>query len=193
MATAPPSRLLTADDLMAMPDDGNAYELVKGRLIRMPPSALASSIVAMTLGILVGSFVRLHKLGLCSGEGGGTRLASDPDTVRAPDFMFYSRARLPEGGVPLQGYLGAPDLAVEVLSPTDRFARIVEKALDYLAAGTRLVWVVDPDVRSVVVFRPGREPETLSGDAALDGEGVLPGFTLPLAELWQGLAEQEQA
>lgn len=189
MATAPPTGLLTADDLMDLPDDGNQYELVRGRLVRMPPSALASSIVAMTLGAIVTTFVRLHKLGRCSGEGGGTRLAADPDTVRAPDFMFYSNARLPAKGVPRRGYLSAPDLAVEVLSPSDSFAKIVEKALEYLAAGTRLVWVIDPDARAVVIFRPGGEPQTLTGDAVLDGEDVLPGFSLPLAELWDGLEE----
>jgi Uma2 family endonuclease len=192
MATAPPTGLLTADDLMDLPDDGNQYELVRGRLVRMPPSALASSIVAMTLGAVVTAFVRLHKLGRCSGEGGGTRLASDPDTVRAPDFMFYSNARLPARGVPRRGYLSAPDFAVEVLSPSDSFAKITAKAIEYLAAGTRLVWVVDPDARAVVIFRPGREPETLGGDAVLDGEDVLPGLSLSLAELWEGLEEVEQ-
>ncbi len=165
MATAPPDRLLTADELMEMPDDGHLYELVKGRRVRVPPSASASSLVAMTLAIIAGGFVRLHKLGFCIGEGGGIKLASDPDTVRAPDFAFFSTPRMPVGGFPLRGYGGAPDLAVEVLSPSNRFGDILAKVAEYLAAGVRLVWVVDPAARSVTVFRPGREPEPGDQDA----------------------------
>jgi Uma2 family endonuclease len=192
MATAPPDRLLTAEDLTELPDDGCRYELVKGRLVRMPPAASASSLVAMILGWRVMSFVRQHALGSCLGADGGVRLGSNPDTVRAPDFAFFSQARLP-GGVPPSGYLGAPDLAVEVLSPTDRFGDVLVKVAEYLAAGVRLVWVIDYRSRSAFVFRPDRGYDTLTGDAQLDGEDVLPGFRLPLSVLWEGLAEEEPA
>ena len=155
----------------------------------MPPSFSASSFVAMTLGALVTVFVRLHKLGVCTMADGGVKLASNPDTVRAPDFAFFSKERLPTG-VPPRGYLGPPDLAVEVVSVTDRLTDVVKKAKEYLGAGTRLVWVIEPATRAALVFHPGREPDHVEGDATLEGEDVLPGFSLPLSELWQGLAEE---
>jgi Uma2 family endonuclease len=191
MATTSPDRLLTAEDLFDMPDDGNLYELVEGRLVQVPPSYSAASLVAMTLAVIVGSFVRLHRLGICLGEGGGVRTKRNPDSVRAPDFSFIRADRVPPGGLPWRYYVESPDLAVEVVSPTDRFAKLVSKAKEYLAAGTRLVWIIDPDERAVVVFHPGVEPITLIGDAILDGEDVLPGLRIPLADLWEGLEPAE--
>lgn len=97
MATVPADRLLTAEDLPTIPDDGYRYELVEGRLIRMPPPFTISGLVAMTLGAIAPSFVRLHQLGSRVGADGGVKLRSDPDTVRAPDFAFFWRARFPNG------------------------------------------------------------------------------------------------
>lgn len=191
MTTAPPDRLLSAEELAHLPDDGYRYELVRGRLVRMPPNFTSSSMVATTIAIIVGAFVRLHKLGVCSGVDGGVQTERDPDTVRAPDFAFFRKDRLPPSGVPRRGYLHTPDLAVEVMSPSDRFARLVAKAEEYVAAGTTLVWLVLPDERAVLVYRRGRPTRTLDGDALLDGEDVLPGFTLALPDLWEGLAENE--
>jgi Uma2 family endonuclease len=191
MATRQPDRLLTAEDLFDLPDDGNLYELVEGRLVRVPPSCSAASLVAVTLLLSIGAFVRRHKLGICLGEGGGVRTRRNPDTVRAPDISFISKERIPPGGLPPRYYVDSPDLAVEVLSPSDRFVNVLRKVQEYLAAGTRLVWVIIPAERSAVVFRPGAAPRILSGDATLDGEDVLPGFTLPLADLWDELADME--
>lgn len=192
MATMQPERLLTAEEVFELPDDGNRYELVEGRLVRVPPEFFSSGVVAMTLATLVNAFVRQHRLGLCGGEAAGIKTRSDPDTVRAPDFTFISRERLPPGGIPARWYPTTADLVVEVLSPTDRFVNVLRKVQEYLAAGARLVWVINPAERSAVVFRPHAAPQILSGDAALDGEDVLPGFTLPLAELWEGLAPEQQ-
>lgn len=191
MATVPADRLLTAEDLPTIPDDGYRYELVEGRLIRMPPPFTISGLVAMTPGAIVTSFVRLHQLGYCVGADGGVKLRSDPDTVRALDFAFFRRARFPNG-MPRRGYVDAPNLAVGVVSVSDRLIDVIMKVQDYLAAGTRLVWVIEPPARGAIVFRPGREPETLSGAAALEGEDLLPGFRLPLPDLWEGLAEDAE-
>jgi Uma2 family endonuclease len=192
MTAAPPDKLLTAEDLFVLPDDGNLYELVNGRLVLVPPSFYSSSMVAMTLAVIVGSFVRAHKLGICAGESGGVITTRDPDSVRAPDFSFVSSARVPAGGVPRRHYFDSPDLVVEVMSPSDRLSNLFRKIEEYLAAGSRLAWLIIPDERAAFVFHPGQPPAVLTGDAALDGEDVIPGFSVPLTELWAGLADEEQ-
>ena len=191
MATMQPERLLTAEEFFELPKDDGRYELVEGRLVRMPPEFFSASMIAMTLARIVSTFVHIHKLGICGGEAGGVRTKSGPDTVRAPDFTFISNDRLPPGGIPLRWYPTAADLVVEVLSPTDRFVNVLRKVQEYLAAGVRLVWVINPSERSAVVFRPSTPPEIITDDGALDGEDVLPGFRLPLADLWEGLAPED--
>lgn len=183
MTTAPPDRLLTAEEFGERVDDGHDYELVKGRLVEVPPSFYISSVVATAIAILVGSVVRLHKLGIRGGEGGGVKTGAGPDTVRAPDFSFMSKERIPAGGLPRRLYLPSPDLAVEVRSPTAHVSDLIDKVYEYLDAGTRLVWLVLPDERAVMVFRSNRRPVKLKGEAALEGEDVLPGFSVPLPEL----------
>lgn len=181
MAT-PSERLMTADELMALPDDGMRHELDEGRLVSVPPSGYKSSRVGSLLGVLLGGFIRLHRLGIFAGLDGGLRLRSQPDTVRAPDFSFVSQSRVVDSG---SGYFpGAPDLAVEVLSPSDRFSKVLQKVREYLAAGTRLVWIVDPEDRSVVVFRADGSTTLLGEHDSLAGEDVIPGFTLTLTEIW---------
>jgi Uma2 family endonuclease len=175
---------MTADELLRMPDDGWKYELVRGELIRMSPSGSRSSIVSSNIRNQMGPFVTQRRLGLCGDADWGFRLASNPDVVRAPDIAFVRAERVPEDGIPAGYWPGAPDLAVEVLSPSDRFAEVLEKVQDYLAAGARLVWVIDPEARTATVFRPGGIPETVGADGELSGEDVLPGFILRLAEVW---------
>lgn len=184
MTNDPAGRLLTAGDLMRLPDDGYQYELEEGRLIRVPPSGPLASVVAMTIATLLNVFVRSHRLGIVGGADFGLILARDPDTVRAPDVAFYRAERIPPGGIPATYWDLAPDLAVEVLSPSNRRGRVLKKVGEYLDAGTRLVWVVDPRRRTAVVYRPKGEPAIFGEDGVLDGEDVLPGFTLPLAEVW---------
>jgi Uma2 family endonuclease len=133
---------------------------------------------------LIGNFVAEHRLGVVGGADFGILLARGPDTVRAPDVVFYRADRLPAGGIPSTYWELAPDLAVEVLSPSDRRGKVLKKVGEYLDAGTHLVWVVDPRRRTAVVYRPEGEPTILGADGILDGEDVLPGFRLALAEVW---------
>jgi Uma2 family endonuclease len=184
MANAPAERLMTAADLMHLPDDGYRYELEEGKLIRMPPPGPLASIVALTIARLIGNFVAEFRLGVVGGADFGFQLARDPDTVRAPDAAFYRADRLPAGGIPATYWELAPDLAVEVLSPSDRRGKVLKKVGEYLDAGARLVWVIDPVRRTAVVYRPEGEPTILGADGVLDGEDVLPGFALPLADVW---------
>jgi Uma2 family endonuclease len=110
-------------------------------------------------------------------------LKRGPDVVRAPDVWFVRADRVPADGIPVSFWPGAPDLAIEVLSPTDRVGAVLRKVREYLDAGVRLVWVIDPEARTAGVFRPGRTEHFIDDDRILDGEDVLPGFTLPLREV----------
>ncbi len=191
-ASPAPGSVMTADELERLPDDGHMYELDEGRLVVLSPAAYWSGIVAAALGSVIGPFIRLHRLGTFAGPDGGLLLARAPDTVRAPDFSYVRRERL-TGGVPRRGFFaGAPDFAIEVLSPTDRFAAVSRKVHQYLAAGTLLVWVVDPDARTVVIFRPGQVPRIVGEDGVLDGEDLLPGFSLDLAAFWAELDQETE-
>ena len=119
---------------------------------------------------------------LGSGET-GFRLEHDPDTVRAPNVWFVRAGRVPTGEAGTHFFLGPPDLAVEVLSPSDRYRDVMAKVRDYLAAGTPLVWVIDPIGRSAAIFRAGGAAHLLGEDGILDGGDVPPGFTVPLKDL----------
>ena len=182
MATSPTQDLMTVEEFMRLPDDGQRHELDEGRLVCMPPSAFKSGHVAALVLIRLGRFAMEHDLGVVVGPDAGVLLRRGPDTVRAPDVSFVRGGRVVDTGI---GYFpGAPDLAVEVLSPSDRYAAVVRKVSQYFAAGTRLVWVLDPYTRTAAVHHPGGEVIELAEDGVLDGEDVLPGFRLPLAEVW---------
>ena len=182
MGSAHGLNLLTVEDLIRLPDDGQFHELDEGRLVCMPPAAFVSSQVAMLLLVRLGAYVLQHGLGIFAGEGGGLVLGRNPDTVRAPGISFIRAERVVDTG---RGYFeGAPDLAVEVLSPSDRYSAVSRKVSQYLAAGTLLVWVVDPFNRTVAVYRANGEVIELPEDGVLDGEDVVPGFRLSLTEIW---------
>jgi Uma2 family endonuclease len=183
---------MTADDLLRMPRGmGVRYEVVEGRLICMSPSGAASGLVSGNTFTVVCSFVREHGLGMCGGEAMGFRIASDPDTVRAADVAFIRKERLPAGGVTRRFWAGAPDLVVEVISPTDRFGEVLKKVQQWLDGGVTLAWVLDPDARTGTRFRAGEPPISVGEDGVLDGEDVLPGFQLRLAEVWVDVAADE--
>jgi Uma2 family endonuclease len=176
--------LMTAEGLLHMPDDGWSYELDRGELIRMSPAGSRAGIVTFRVSLRFGSFVEQHQLGVCGSAEWGFRLSSNPDTVRAPDVGFVRAERISVGGIPEGYWSGAPDLAIEVLSPTDRFADLLVKVQEYLTAGTRLVWVIDPEARKAFIFRPSQAPEIVDADGELSGEDVVPGFVLHLTEVW---------
>ncbi len=185
MANAPAERLFSTEDLLALPDDGaHEFELVRGTLVPMPPPDWHSSAVASNVIIAMGSFVKQRRLGVCLGADGGFILEHDPDTVRIPDCSFIRAERVereaPERGI----WPGAPDLAVEVLSPSNRFTAMIEKVEDYLSAGVRLVWVIDPEARVAFSYAPNRPVLRVPENGTLSGEDVIPGFSLSLAEIW---------
>jgi Uma2 family endonuclease len=133
---------------------------------------------------LLGSFVRPRRLGVVYAGDSGFVLARKPDTVRGPDVAFVSAERQRQVGSASPYFPGAPDLAIEVLSPGDRVSEVVGKVSDYLAAGCRLVWVVDPVREQVQVFRSPLTPRSVARDELLDGEDVVPGFRVALSEIF---------
>jgi Uma2 family endonuclease len=178
-----PGELVTANDLLTLEESGKSTELVRGKLVvREPPSTYHGRVQGI-LHVLVGSYVRTHALGAVFGQDTGFKIASDPDTVRAPDLAFVDRARAAH--IARRGYAAlAPDLVAEILSPDDRPGEVLAKVGDWLEAGVRLAWVIDPDRRFATVYRDDGSVMTVSSDADVDGEAVLPGFSFRLSELF---------
>jgi Uma2 family endonuclease len=181
---------MTVNDLDHLPDDGWQYELVDGRLVRMPlGGGEASGIAAILLGALI-TFVRAHKLGWVTGADGGYDFSAlgQPDTELGPDVAFVRADQVPTRTSPeyARAWPVAPDLAVEVASPNQYRPEMAAKAQRYLAAGVRLVWVIWPRYQQVDVWRPDdTEARTVLTSAdTLDGLDVVPGFTFPVAELF---------
>ena len=176
--------LMTAEQLMRMPKDGHRYELVSGELRTMSPTGAQHAALIWRLAELLGPFVRKHDLGLGMGGDPGFVLSRDPDTVLAPDVAFISRERLATNPAGPAFWRGAPDLAVEVMSPNDRVHEVDEKAKAWIEAGVRMVWVVNPAWRTVTVYRSATDLKTLTEDSDLDGQDVLPGFRCRVADLF---------
>lgn len=176
------TKLMTAEDLECMEGDGWRHELIRGELIQMPPASHLHSLIAAWIVTLLNLHVRSHHLGHVTGADGGYVLSRNPDIVVAPDAAFVAADRLPEE---IPTYLElAPDLAVEVVSPSDRMYDVTDKVNLYLNAGTQLVWVVQPKLQSVTVHYPDCTTKTFTAAESLDGGDVLPGFQLSLAELF---------
>lgn len=175
---------MTAEQLLTLDLPNTSTELVRGRLIvREPPSTYHGRLQS-TLNVLVGSHVLKHQLGAVFGQDTGFRIASDPDTVRAPDLAFVTRDRV--ALITPRGYAAlAPDLVVEIISTGDRPGEVLAKVAEWLEAGVRLVWVIDPDRRVASVYRSDGSVTAVAPDGNLDGEGVLPGFLCALSEVFE--------
>jgi Uma2 family endonuclease len=183
MTTATTPKLLTAEEFMKLPDppDGSRQELVRGVIVTMPPPGGRHGACCVKAVRLIGNYVEERGLGHVCCNDTGFISERGPDTVRGPDVSFWSKERLAE--MP-DGYPELPpDLVVEVVSPSDHFSRVQGKARHYVERGVRLVWVVDPEDRSVTVYRPGRQANILVEKDTLSGEDVLPGFSCLVAQL----------
>jgi Uma2 family endonuclease len=183
MATVEAKTRYTPADLLAMSDEKN-YELVDGQLVELSVGAF-SSWVAGRLHFLISRFLEQNRIGLVWPEGTGCQCFPDsPDRVRKPDTLFISRGRLSDEK--LTGYIPiAPDLVVEVVSPNDIVYELEEKIAEYLHAGVRLVWVVDPERRTVRIHRADGSIGWARESDSLDGEDVLPGFRCGVGEIFE--------
>lgn len=175
-------KLLTADDLLRMPDDDFRYELIDGELCTMAPAGSQHGRVVLNVTTPLHRFVRENDLGVVFAAETGFKLRADPDTVRAPDAAFVAKQRFAQVG-DVSGYWpGAPDLAIEVLSPGDRFSEVEEKIFDWLDAGTRLVIVLDPRKRTATAYRSRASIRVHTDAEMLDASDVVPGWLLRVAE-----------
>lgn len=177
--------LLTVEDLYALPDDGKKYELQAGMLVSEPLPGTRHGHVAAHVAALLDIHVRRHRLGVVLTNDSGFILSRSPDTVRGPDVAFVSRRRFDDLPDTSKAFPGAPDLAVEVLSPSNTSAGIHTKVAEYLAAGTRCVWVIDSAAETVARHRPLVDPRTFAGSDVLDGEDVVPGFRVKVSDLFE--------
>jgi len=170
--------LMTADELQRMPDDGYRYELVHGELRKMSPAGNRHSIIALRIGAKLLIHVIANDLGEVTGADGGFLIIRNPDTVRLPDVGFIRRER----AVVTDGFFdGPPDLAIEVISPSDTYTEVEEKTQGWLRAGTRAVIVVNPRTKSARIHRAGTS-EALTD--ALAADDVVPGWRMPLSEVF---------
>ena len=185
-APRPPTRptTMTADDLLAMPDDGFRYELVRGELRKMSPPGWFHGKYELAIGSSLRVFARANRLGDAATET-GFRLADDH--VRAPDAAFVRKERVEAmGSAYTPGFFpGPPDLAVEVISPSDRYRNVDEKIADWLAAGTLAVIVVNPRNRTVGIHRPQAEVIVLNEGDILEVQDVVPGWRMPVREIFE--------
>lgn len=179
------TQLITAEELERMPQDDAHVELVKGEVVKMTPAGYAHGKIAQRIGSRLLVFVEEHKLGeICAAETGFI-LSRNPDTVRAPDVAFVSSGRDAQQTRSEGFFDGAPDLAAEVVSPNDRDEDIEEKVLDFLRAGTKLVWVIHPRTKTITAYRSLTNIRVLTQDDTLDGDDVLPGFDVPVKEIFK--------
>jgi Uma2 family endonuclease len=177
------TKQITVEEFERMPLEG-VWELVDGELVELSPSAEESSNVSANIVILVGQHVRANRLGRVYTAEGGFVLFPDRATVRAPDVAFVRADRAPHGTARKHFARLAPDLAVEVLSPCDRPSEVVAKVEMYQEAGVPLIWLVDPDAKTVTVIASGMTTRVLQADDILDGGDFLPSFSVPVAEFF---------
>ncbi len=183
----------TPEDLLAMPD-GKSYELVRGQLEERQ-MGIESSWVAGRLLVRLGQFSEEHKLGWAlPADSGYQCFPHDPGMVRRPDVSFVKSGRFPRDVLPKGWARVPPDLVVEVLSPNDLVYKLEEKLSDYRKVGVPLVWVINPESRTVMVYRRDDSISRLQDDDELSGEDVVPGFRCPIRETLQppGLSEEAQ-
>lgn len=175
----------TADELLRMPDDGFRYELVKGELRKMSPAGQKHGRIAMRVATPLDNHVSANNLGTVYAAETGFLLSSNPDTVRAPDVAFISQEKLDKVGE-VEGYWpGAPDLAVEVISPSDTYAEVEEKVLEWLEAGAKMVVVINPRKSAVTVYRSLTDIIVLTEDDTLDGENIVRGWKMSVKDIFR--------
>ena len=179
------TRPMTAEELFDLPDDGFRYELIRGELKKMSPAGQTHGKYSSRINISLGGHVMANRLGETYSADTGFVLESDPDHVRAPDASFISNERLREIGETDRFVQGVPDVAIEVISPSDRYTEVEEKVADWLNAGCRAVIVVNPRLRTVKVHRSPTDVSTLTGSDTLEIDDVVPGWRMPVRDIFE--------
>lgn len=179
--------LMTAEMFEQSPLNDKWVELTQGEVIRMSPTGPMHGEIALTIGAAIRNWVGEYKVGKAYAAETGFILSRNPDTVRAPDVAFVASTERAAQQRRKQGFFeGAPDLVVEVMSPGDTEEEVRRKILDFFNAGTRLIWIISPRTETVTVYQSLSEVRVLTSEETLDGGTVLPGFTLPVQEIFGG-------
>ncbi len=176
---------MAAAEFACLPRTDGRDELEAGRVVREPLPGHRHARIATRIAVLLARFVDERQAGVVFGDHAGYVVARDPDTVRGPDASFVTRERYAAHPASDPYLDGAADLTVEVLSPSDRPGRVAVRVAEYLAAGTRLLWLVDPERETVIVYRPGAIPVVRRRGDLVDGADVLPGFDVAVADLFE--------
>ncbi len=184
----PEKKVWTDAEFMALSRDGHRYELVNGELVDMGNSGAKHGYVAILLSAALFHCVSTQKLGALMDSG--TAFVMKSGNKRSPDISFVAKERLQGLDELPDGFLeGAPDLAIEILSPSNTVEEIHDKLVEYFESGARLVWVIHPKEHYVLVYRSSTQPDRLlKSTDMLDGEDIIPGFMLPVSNLFQKLA-----
>jgi Uma2 family endonuclease len=175
------TKLITAEELFQMPDNGQVTELVDGEVRTMTPAGYEHADIAMLIGESLSAYAKERQLGRAFASEIGFVISRNPDTVRAPDVAFVRKERLRR--TPFY-FEGPPDLAVEVISPNDIYTEVDEKVEDWLHAGVRIVIVINPRKQTAVIHRSLTQVSHIDIDGALDAGDVVPGWTLSLRDLF---------
>jgi len=180
------TRCLTVEDLYEMDDLPERFEVIRGEIVEMPPPMWRHTSVSGRIYAAILMWLQTHPIGVIVGADGGYVLARNPLIVLIPDISFIPHDRVPTDDAVDQIPEGAPDLVVEVVSPSDRASRVHDKVMTYLEFGAKIVWVIDPPRKTAMVYlstQPG-DSQILHVSDSMDGEDVLPGFTLSLADIF---------
>jgi Uma2 family endonuclease len=173
----------SAEDLWNLPDDGMRHELIGGQLRTMTPAGAEHGRVVSTAGVLLGVHVRASGSGVTFGAETGFVLTRDPDTVRAPDAAFVTRAHAEAVGRTVKFWPGPPDFAIEVISPGDSFSEVKSKAMSWIAAGARAILVLDPAQGTATVYRASGDIRSFT-DGELDLTDAVPGWRVAVADFF---------
>jgi Uma2 family endonuclease len=176
------THLMTAEELFWLPDDGLRHELIKGELLTMSPSGAEHGELVVNLTVPLATYVKQNSLGVVFGAETGFKLETDPDTVLAPDIAFVCRERV--SIIPSNYWAIAPDLVVEVISPSEREMEVKQKTQQWLGFGVRLVWLVQPKSRTVEIHRVNNG-QVLTVNEVLSGQEVVPGFEISVASIFE--------
>ena len=183
MTTTKP-QLLTADDLLRLHSEGVKGELIMGVLHKKVSNGMEHGQIVANHLMLLGPFVKARRLGRVFGSDTGVQLERGPDTVREPDVGFISAERMPLDVRERRYAQVVPDLVVEIVSPNDRPVPVFDKAQMWLRHGVRLVWITDPEARTITALPQSGPTRTFTEADTLDGGDVLPGFTCPVRDIF---------
>lgn len=185
METTSPRTVWTEEKISSLPKDGHRYELIDGELV-MSAAGVEHGYVAILIAAALGSYVRSHKLGIVCDSSTGFWMKKG--NFRSPDVSFIAKERLQGLKRPSKKFFqGSPDLAIEILSPSDTIEGIHERIVEYFENDTQLVWIVNLEEEIVLVYCSPQPEKLLRAGNSLDGEAVVPGFVWPLAELFAEL------